>query len=227
MRKHYTPASEAGKDLASLIDHTMLKSNACETDIIRLCSEAVYYGFAAACILPHWIKTAHRELAGSPVKTATVVGFPLGLNLTRVKEFEAGSAVKLGAQELDMVINVAMLRDGNIKGTVKDIRSVVRAADRVPVKVILETCLLTRKEKISACLACMEAGASFVKTSTGLVGPGATPADVRLMRKTVGTELGVKASGGIRSLKDARSMVRAGANRIGTSAGVSIVTSSD
>lgn len=216
--------TEKGRNVAPLIDHTLLKSDSLAAHVEQLCCEANHYGFAAVCIHPCWLDLALRCLASSTVKIATVIGFPMGMNTSSTKQREAAEAVQLGAQELDMVINVPLLKAGDLALLEADILGVVGVAGSVPVKVIIETCLLTDQEKIYACKAAVSAGAEFVKTSTGLAGGGATVEDIALMRKTVGPDIGVKASGGIRTLQDALAMIDAGANRIGTSAGVSIVT---
>ncbi len=218
------PITEEGEKIAPLIDHTLLKSDSARSDIDVLCEEAVHYGFAAVCIHPCWLDAALRHLSGSRVAAATVIGFPMGMNTSHTKQREAEEAVGIGAQELDMVINVSLLKAGELDLAEADIRGVVSAASGVPVKVIIETCLLTEKEKLEACRVSVNAGAAFVKTSTGLAGGGATVEDVTLMRRIVGPDMGVKASGGIRSLEDAQAMIAAGANRIGTSAGIAIVT---
>ena len=189
-----------------------------------MCREASIYGFAAVCINPSLVKIAVAELAGSAVMVGTVIGFPTGAVTTRTKQCEAGEAVESGAGELDMVIAVGRLRERDFEYVLNDIKAVVSEAGGCCVKVILEACLLTDDEKVMACRLVVDAGAQFVKTSTGLAGGGATVADVRLMRRTVGPDFRVKASGGIRTLQEALIMIDAGANRIGTSAGVTIVT---
>jgi len=219
----WPPMTETGRTLAPLIDHTLLKADTRREQVLRLCREARHYGFAAVCVLPRHLALAAGSLAGSPVKAATVIGFPLGASLTEAKAFEAAAAVKDGAGELDMVLAAGALKDGDDDYVKNDILAVARAAAGRTVKVILETALLTDDEKRRACRIALEAGAGFVKTSTGLAG-GATEADIRLMRREVGERMGVKASGGIRTRRDALAMVRAGATRIGTSAGVAIVT---
>lgn len=211
------------KNIAAIIDHTLLKADATEKDILKCCEEGKKYGFASVCIQPCYVKLAAEALKGSGVKVATVVGFPLGANLTSVKAFEAARAVEDGADELDMVLNIGALKQGNVKYVEEDIKAVVKAADGAVVKVILETCYLTDEEKVLACKLSKNAGAHFVKTSTGLAGGGATVEDVALMRRTVGQDLGVKAAGGIRTLESFKAMVDAGANRIGTSSGVKIL----
>jgi deoxyribose-phosphate aldolase len=212
-------------EIARLIDHTLLKPDATADQIVKLCAEARAHGFASVCVNPYWVPVAVGELAGSVVKTCTVVGFPLGANTTPTKVYEAGAAVRSGALEIDMVINIGALKSGDLGAVLSDIRGVVGESHSAGalVKVILETCLLTNEQKITACRLAVEAGADYVKTSTGFSTGGATVGDVALMRNTVGALTGVKASGGIRSLSDLRKMVDAGATRIGTSSGVAIV----
>lgn len=210
--------------MAPLIDHTLLKAEATRAQVVALCQEARQYGFASVCVHPCRIRLAADELAGSPVRPCTVIGFPLGTPTSPTKAFEAEDAVRNGAQELDMVLAIGALKDRDSAYVLNDIRSVVKSACGRTVKVILETCLLTNDEKVMACQLAVEAGAGFVKTSTGLAGGGATVEDIRLMRQTVGDRCGVKASGGVRTLADALKMIAAGANRLGTSAGVAIVT---
>lgn len=211
------------KTLASMIDHTMLKPAATSGQIRQICKEALEYGFASVCINPCFVEFAANELKGSDIKVCTVVGFPLGTNSTETKAYEAEKAVKDGAREVDMVINVGALKEGNLKYCENDIAQVVKASKGVLVKVIIETCLLTDDEKVNACLLSKKAGAGFVKTSTGFASGGATVGDVYLMRKTVGTAMGVKASGGIRNLQDALAMIEAGATRLGASSGIAII----
>jgi deoxyribose-phosphate aldolase len=211
-------------DLASWIDHTLLKADTREEAVDTVCREAVTHGFAAVCIPPVHVARAARALTQTGVRVATVSGFPLGFSTARCKAFEAGVAVEHGADEIDMVMAVHALKDGRFDAVREDIAGVVQAAAGRTVKVILETCLLTHPEKETACRLAMDAGAHFVKTSTGLAGGGATVEDILLMRRMVGTALGVKASGGIRTAEDVRRMLAAGATRIGTSAGVAIVT---
>lgn len=208
-----------------MIDHTNLRPEATREQIVRLCDEAREYLFAAVAVNPCYVALAHSRLEGSGVKVATVVGFPLGATLTSVKRFEAEGALRLGAGEIDMVLNIGALKSGDREVTLSDIRSVaeVTHAHGGLLKVILETGLLTDDEKKMACEISVEAKADFVKTSTGFLGGGATVADVALMRRIVGTAVGVKASGGIRTADDAKAMIAAGANRIGTSSGVSII----
>ena len=211
--------------IARLIDHTLLKPEATREQVIALCREAREHGFASVCINPYWVATAAGELAGAAVKVCTVAGFPLGANTTRVKAAETEEAVRCGAREIDMVINVGALRSGDYEVVEADIRGVVEMAHRggALVKTILETALLDDNQKAIACTLAKLAGADFVKTSTGFGPAGATVHDVALMRLTVGPEMGVKAAGGIRTLEDLRRMVEAGATRIGASASVKIV----
>lgn len=212
-------------DIAGMIDHTMLKPDATADQIAQLCYEARKYKFASVCINPTHVKLCAELLQGTEVKVCTVIGFPLGASSPEVKAFEAQTAIKDGATEIDMVLNIGALKAGDLTLVARDIHEVVQvghAADAI-VKVIIETALLTEEEKITACLLAKEAGADFVKTSTGFSGGGATVEDVNLMRRVVGPEMGVKASGGVRDIEDARSMVEAGATRIGASAGVKIV----
>lgn len=206
-----------------MIDHTFLKQDAAADQIEKLCREAVSCGFCSVCVNSSFVSLCAGLLKDTDVKVCTVIGFPLGAMSTGAKAAEAALAVKDGAQELDMVIHTGMAKSGNWDYVKKDIAAVVQAAEgRALVKVILETCLLTDEEKEKACLAAKEAGADFVKTSTGFSTGGATVDDIRLMRRTVGPEMGVKASGGIRCLADVQAMVEAGADRIGTSAGIRI-----
>ena len=211
-------------DWASLIDHTLLKPEAAYADIKKLCDEAAQYGFASVCVNPGWVKQAAEFLKGSGVPVCTVIGFPLGATLPDVKAYEARRAIFNGAREVDMVINIGKLKSGDDCGVEDDIRAVVEAAheNHVLCKVIIETALLTDDEKVRACVASKNAGADFVKTSTGFAKGGATANDVSLMRRTVGSALGVKASGGVKGIEDARAMFEAGATRIGASVGVKI-----
>ncbi|GGE29875.1 deoxyribose-phosphate aldolase [Pullulanibacillus camelliae] len=209
---------------AKYIDHTLLKPEATEEQIAILCEEAKTYQFASVCVNPTWVKTAADALKGTDVKVCTVIGFPLGATTTTVKAFEADDAIKNGAGEIDMVINIGALKSGHENVVLKDIEAVVNVAKgRALVKVIIETCLLTDEEKRKASELAVKAGADYVKTSTGFAGGGATPEDVRLMRDVVGPTIGVKASGGVRSLEDAQAMITAGASRIGASSGVKII----
>jgi len=211
-------------DWASLIDHTLLKPEASEADIKKLCDEAAQFGFASVCVNPSWVKTAAEFLHGSGVPVCTVIGFPLGATLSDVKAYEARRAIFNGAREVDMVINIGALKSGDDCLVEDDIRAVTDAAHEngVLCKVIIETALLTDEEKVRASLAAKNAGADFVKTSTGFSKGGATVEDVALMRRTVGGALGVKASGGVKGIDDARKMFEAGATRIGASVGVKI-----
>lgn len=212
------------QEMAQYIDHTLLKPEATRAAIDRLCDEAVQNGFKAVCVLSGFIPQAAGRLKGTGVAACSVVGFPLGAVLTRVKAFEAEQAVAAGAQELDMVLNIGALKSGDLKIAEADIRDVRRAAgSHTLLKVIIETCLLSQDEKIMACEICQNCAADFVKTSTGFSGPGATIEDVALMRKIVGKEMGVKASGGIKDGATALEMIKAGADRIGTSSGVVIM----
>ena len=212
------------RDWASFVDHTLLKPDATENDIRKLCQEAVQYKFASVCVNPSWVKKASEFLRGSDVPVCTVIGFPLGATLSDVKAFEARRAIFNGAREVDMVINIGALKSGDDCAVEADIRSVVEAAheNHVLCKVIIETALLTDEEKVRACLASKNAGADFVKTSTGFAKGGATVEDVALMRRVVGSNLGVKASGGVKGIADAKALVAAGATRIGASVGVKI-----
>ena len=205
------------------VDHTLLGQTAGWEEIRKLCDEALEYHTASVCIPPSYVSRV-KEYVGDKIAVCTVIGFPLGAASTAGKAAEAAAALKDGAEELDMVINVGMIKSGDWDYVRRDIEAVVRAAGKAAiVKVILETCLLTDEEKRRACRACREAGAAFVKTSTGFSSGGARTEDVKLMRAEAGEEMGVKASGGIRSLKDAEAMVNAGADRIGTSSGIAIV----
>jgi deoxyribose-phosphate aldolase len=214
----------SARDWASLIDHTLLKPEATDEDIKKLCEEAARYRFASVCVNPTWVRAATCNLRSSGVPVCTVIGFPLGATLSDVKAYEARRAIFDGAIEVDMVINIGALKSGDDCLVEHDIRSVVEVAHEYDAtcKVIIETALLTDDEKVRACLAAKRAGADFVKTSTGFSKGGATVADISLMRRTVGSELGVKASGGVKDLSDARKMVEAGATRIGASVGVKI-----
>ncbi len=211
-------------DIAQYIDHTLLKPEATREEVLKLCDEARRHSFATVCLNSINIATAARALAGSRVVPIAVVGFPLGASLPTAKAFETREAIRCGAKEIDMVVNIGALRAKDYALVLKDIELVVQAAGRTPVKVILETSQLTMEEKIVGCALSKAAGAAFVKTSTGFAGGGATVEDVALMRKVVGDDVGVKASGGIRSTDDAMKMISAGANRIGASASVAIIT---
>ncbi|NEZ42134.1 deoxyribose-phosphate aldolase [Paenibacillus alvei] len=210
--------------IARMIDHTMLKADAVQADIAKLVEEAKQYQFASVCVNPTWVSYCAEQLAGTEVKVCTVIGFPLGASTSAVKALETQDAIANGATEVDMVINIGELKAGNDEFVQKDIEAVVKAASgKALVKVIIETCLLTDEQKVRACELAVKAGADFVKTSTGFSTGGATREDVTLMRKTVGQQTGVKASGGVRSLEDVNSMIEAGATRIGASSGVSIM----
>ncbi|MEW6509425.1 MAG: deoxyribose-phosphate aldolase [Bacteroidota bacterium] len=213
-------------DLAGMIDHTLLKPEATVSDIEKLCREAVKYGFASVCVNPGYVPLCARLLRGSAVKVCTVIGFPLGSTSTAAKAFETEQAIHDGAQEVDMVINVGLLKSGDFEAVESDIFAVTSTArrSRVLTKVIIETGLLTDEEKIKACVLAKRAGADFVKTSTGFSKGGATAGDIALMRRVVGRAMGVKASGGVRSREDALAMVASGADRIGASASVKIVS---
>lgn len=213
------------RKLASLIDYTLLRPEATRAQVEQFCDEALHWGFAVACVYPAWVPLAVAKLRSSRVKVGTVAGFPFGATSTSAKQAEAEAAILLGAEEIDMVINVGAMRSGDLERVESDIRGVVEVchARCAILKVILENAFLSDQEKISACRSAKQAGADFVKTSTGFAPSGATVADVRLMRETVGPEMGVKAAGGIRTLADALSMLHAGANRLGTSAGVAIL----
>lgn len=217
-----TPAKEV---VARMIDHTLLRADATKAEIETLCEEAAKFCFASVCVNPCWVRYCAQKLRGKGVKVCTVVGFPLGATSTMAKAKETEIAVAHGANEIDMVINIGWLKSGEYDLVKKDIHEVVRYAGRnVPVKVIIETCLLTDEEKIKACLLAKEGGAAYVKTSTGFGKSGATAADIALMRRVVGEELGVKASGGVRTYEDAVALIESGASRIGASASVKIVT---
>jgi deoxyribose-phosphate aldolase len=212
------------RSLHQLIDHTLLKQDATRSDIERVCKEARDHKFATVCVNSSRIPLVAELLKGSTTLPIAVVGFPLGAALTSSKVFETQEAVRLGAREIDMVINVGALKDFDDKFVQEDIRAVVEAAKPYPVKVILETSLLNSDEKVRACKLAKAAQAAFVKTSTGFTSSGATVEDIQLMRETVGSEMGVKASGGVRTTEDALKMLQAGANRIGASSSVAIVT---
>ena len=211
-------------ELAKYIDHTLLKTDAQRADVTKLIEEAKAYHFASVCVSPIWVSYVSEALRDTGIKTCTVIGFPQGATPSAVKAFETKQAVADGADEVDMVIAVGKLKDGDDAYVKADIEDVVRAArGKALTKVIIETCLLTDEEKRRACLLAKEAGADFVKTSTGFAAGGATAADVKLMRESVGEAMGVKAAGGIRSRADAEAMIAAGATRLGTSSGVKIV----
>jgi len=209
--------------VSKYIDHTVLKPETTKAQILTLCKEAKTYDFASVCVNPMWVSECAKELQGTDVKVCTVIGFPLGSNLKEVKAYETKLAIEAGATEIDMVINVGEAKIGNWDAVFQDIKAVVEAANGILVKVIIETCLLTDEEKVKACELSVKAGAQFVKTSTGFSTGGATVEDVRLMRQTVGPDIGVKASGGVRTGADMDAMLEAGATRIGTSGGVALV----
>ncbi len=210
-------------NLAKYIDHTLLKPQADKASIKTLCDEARQYGFFSVCVNPYWVPFCKEQLKSSDVKVCTVIGFPLGANTTEVKVLEAKDALKNGADELDMVINLGAVKSGDWDTVLKDIQAVRNAGENFTLKVIIETSVLTQEEKIKACELSTQAGADFVKTSTGFTGGGATVEDVKLMRQTVPAHMQVKASGGVRTREDFDAMVAAGATRIGASAGVKIV----
>ncbi len=215
------------RDLARHIDHTLLKADASAKDIEKLCAEALEHHFWSVCVNGSRVVQAAAILEGSDVKVAAVVGFPLGAMDGDAKRYETENVIDLGAQEIDLVLNIGRLKEGDDRYVLRELRDVVEAADGVPVKVILETCLLTRDEKLRGCSLVVESGASFVKTSTGFSTGGATIEDVKLMREAVGPKFGVKASGGIRDTATALAMIAAGATRLGTSAGIAIVKGHD
>lgn len=211
-------------NIANMIDHTLLRADSTKAEITKLTEEAKKYKFASVCVNPAWVAYSADQLIGTEVKVCTVIGFPLGASTSAVKALEAKDAIANGATEVDMVINIGALKDGDNEFVENDIRAVVEAAsNKALVKVIIEACLLTDEEKVRACELAVKAGADFVKTSTGFSTGGATPEDVALMRKTVGAQVGVKASGGVRSLDDMKKMIEAGASRIGASSGVKIM----
>lgn len=213
------------ENLAKKIDHTLLKADSTKAQIVQLCQEANDYGFYSVCVNPTWVKEASQQLADSDVKVCTVISFPLGATTTETKAFETKNAIEHGATEVDMVINIGRLKAQDDDSVTKDIQAVVAAAkDQALVKVIIETSLLTEEEKKRACELAVKAGADYVKTSTGFSTGGATVEDVKLMRATVGPDIGVKASGGVRDKADTLAMIEAGATRIGASAGIKIVT---
>jgi deoxyribose-phosphate aldolase len=225
MNSGTTDNSEAGLRLAGMIDHTLLKPEAGFQDIERLCGEALRYGFASVCVNPAMLPVVVERLSGTRILPCTVAGFPLGATTTPSKAYEAGEAAQSGAREIDMVLAVWAIKQKAYSTALDDIKAVVRSAgSSCGVKVILETCLLTDEEKVIACKVALDAGARFVKTSTGLNSGGATTHDVALMRTTVGAKIGVKAAGGIKTLANAEAMVKAGATRIGTSSGITIVS---
>ena len=206
-----------------LFDHTILKADAGEQAVKKICNEAKEHGFMSVCVNSYYTAFVAEQLKGTDIKVCTVVGFPLGQMSTKAKAFETACAVADGAQEIDMVINVAALKDGKYDVVAEDIQAVKAACGDALLKVILETCLLNKEEIVKACELCVEAGADFVKTSTGFSAGGATAEDIALMRKTVGPDVGVKASGGVRDAETAMAMVEAGASRIGASATIAIL----
>lgn len=219
-QSQYTPAS-----MAKYVDHTILKPDASEADVRKVCDEAKTYHFASVCVNPSYTAFVAEQLKDSGVAPCVVVGFPLGATMPEVKAEETRTVVSLGAKEVDMVVNVGAIKSGNWTLVEQDIKAVVNAAKgKALVKVIIETCLLTDEEKVKVCTIAKKVGADFVKTSTGFSTGGATVEDVRLMRQTVGAELGVKASGGVRDYEAAVAMIEAGATRLGTSSGVKIVS---
>lgn len=210
--------------IAKMIDHTLLKADATKEQIEKLCAEAKEYGFASVCVNPAWVKLSSDLLADTDVDVCTVIGFPLGASTPETKAFETKNVIENGATEVDMVINIGALKSGQADLVEKDIQAVVEAAKgKALTKVIIETCLLSDDEKELSCELAVKAGADFVKTSTGFSTGGATASDIALMRKTVGPDIGVKASGGVRSAEDAQAMIEAGATRIGASSGIAIV----
>ncbi|MFC2948396.1 deoxyribose-phosphate aldolase [Virgibacillus sediminis] len=212
------------KDLAKYIDHTQLKPETAKEKIEQIVNEAIEHEFASVCVNPHWVPYCYSRLKDTSVKVCTVIGFPLGATSTATKEFETRQAIKDGATEVDMVINVGELKSGNEDAVKDDIKAVVEAAKgQALTKVIIETSLLSEQEKVRACKLAKEAGADFVKTSTGFSGGGATVEDIKLMREAVGEEMGVKASGGVRDYQTTQAMIDAGATRIGASAGIDII----
>ena len=221
--------TSAQQDLAAMIDHTLLKPDATLPAVQKLCAEARDYGFASVCVNPAFVKAATQELQGSPVKVCTVIGFPLGANTTETKMYEAISAIDTGAREIDMVLNIGALVGGNYQAVEDEIFALSYVAHKredkpqAILKVIIETALLNEEQKIAACNAVTRAGADFIKTSTGFAASGATVADIELMKKHVGANVRIKASGGIRDLAFAQALIHAGANRLGASAGVTIV----
>ncbi len=212
-------------EVAAMIDHTILKADATREEVLHICKEAAEHKFATVCVNAGWVPLVAEALKGTGVGITTVVGFPLGATTTASKAFEAAEAIQAGATEIDMVLNVGLLKSGDAEGVQRDVEGVVAACrDKAALKVILETGLLSDEEKELACKLCVKAGANFVKTSTGFGKGGATAEDIALMRRVVGPDLGVKASGGVRDLETALQMIAAGATRIGASASVAIVT---
>ncbi len=213
------------EQIAGMIDHTLLSAVSSESEIVRICGEAKQYGFATVCVNPYWVPLASRELAGSSVGLTTVIGFPLGASRTEAKAAEATDAISAGATEIDMVVNIGALKSGKPDAVKRDIEEVVKACKgKAAVKVIIETCYLTDEEKQQASLLSKEAGADFVKTSTGFGSGGATVEDIALIRHVIGPSMGIKASGGVRDLEIARKLIQAGATRLGASSSIAIVT---
>ena len=210
-------------NLAKYIDHTLLKPQASQAEIKNLCEQAREYGFFSVCVNPYWVPFCKEQLKGSDVKVCTVIGFPLGANTTEVKVLEAKDALKNGADELDMVVNLGAVKSADWQTVLADIEAVRHAGENFTLKVIIETSVLTEEEKVKLCQLCTQAKADFVKTSTGFTGGGATEQDVKLMKENVSAEMQVKASGGVRTKEDFDKMVAAGATRIGASAGVKII----
>lgn len=210
-------------NLAKYIDHTLLKPQASQAEIKTLCEEARKYGFFSVCVNPYWVPFCKEQLKGSDVKVCTVIGFPLGANTTEVKVLEAKDALKNGADELDMVVNLGAVKSADWQTVLADIEAVRHAGENFTLKVIIETSVLTTEEKVKLCQLCTQAKADFVKTSTGFTGGGATAEDVKLMKENVSADMQVKASGGVRTKEDFDKMVAAGATRIGASAGVKII----
>ncbi|WP_411214301.1 deoxyribose-phosphate aldolase [Terribacillus saccharophilus] len=211
------------ENIAAYIDHTLLKPDATKEQIDVIVEEAATHKFASVCVNPYWVSHCAQQLKGTDVKVCTVIGFPLGASTSTVKALETKDAIEKGAGEIDMVINIGALKSGDLVTVESDIRAVVEAAAGVLTKVIIETSLLTEEEKVTACELAVKAGADFVKTSTGFSGGGATVEDIKLMRNTVGPDIGVKASGGVRDREATLAMIQAGATRIGASAGVQII----
>ncbi|MHA1284764.1 MAG: deoxyribose-phosphate aldolase [Promethearchaeota archaeon] len=211
------------EDLARIIDHTNLKPDATEEDIKKLCNEAIKYKFGAVCVNPSYVELAAKILKDKDVKVCTVIGFPLGATISEVKAFEAQKSIELGASEIDMVINIGALKSGNYDLVKNDIKAVIESSKNALTKVILETCYLTEDEIKKACIIAKDSGANFVKTSTGFGSAGATIEHVRLMRSIVGNDMGVKASGGIRTYEFAEKLIIAGASRIGASSSIAII----
>lgn len=213
------------EQIAAMIDHTLLGAVSTEQDIVRVCEEAKQYGFATVCVNPYWVPVAAKALTGSGVGVTTVIGFPLGASRTEIKAAEAADAIAAGATEIDMVLNVGALKSGLVEAVSKDIEAVVKTCQsKAAVKVIIETCYLTDEEKRQAALLSKEAGADFVKTSTGFGTGGATVEDIALIRQVVGPQMGIKASGGVRDLEVARKLIQAGATRLGASSSIAIVS---